>query len=511
MTWRPLLWLKLRQWASSVAFSPDGSQLASGSEDGTISIWCLNTGACLSTLDGSDEGLTMVDFSPDGKWLASASPHKVKLWLTTTLDLIRTFSCDNLLFTSPFLAFSPDSKYLAWKSHTTRIYHLSTHSFTRNSKDDFLKPLVFLPNSKQLLISDLDGMKIWDFVEGTRLITISGHPIEIGSATIIPNLNRVATGSRKASIQIWDLTTNLTINPVSQKFRDYGKADRIAVSPNGKYVATDYEFDSYLRLWDTTTWECLHLYEWLTITSYIGFSADSKILIVASSQGVIAKWDATTGEFITTLRSPWSHIEQLAFSPDSTYTTAAWVRSIDIKIWNISTNEHYQLVAPGIHEAIAFSPDSKYVAMSSFMQPITIWDLKTHSLVLRLFDETKARLVTFSSDGSHLITQKGRIALSKYPELHMSTPAAQSRDNDLDVGQEGSWIVCNGRKCLWVPADYRSSVSAAMANNIVFWCSPTRMWMFTFDKHRQNKKRSTSLSFDLGQPSKKLSRYYGND
>lgn len=38
MTWRPLLWLKLRQWASSVAFSPDGSQLASGSEDGTISI-----------------------------------------------------------------------------------------------------------------------------------------------------------------------------------------------------------------------------------------------------------------------------------------------------------------------------------------------------------------------------------------------------------------------------------------------------------------------------------------
>lgn len=355
-------------------------------------------------------------------------------------------------------------------------------------------------------------MKIWDFVEGIPLITISDHPIQIESATMISNLNRVATVSPNGSVQIWDLTTNLTTNAVSQKFRDYENAYHIAVSPNGKYVATAYQFDSSIRLWDTTTWECLHLGGTLEDTKYGGFSADSKILVQASRQGVITKWDTTTGESIKTLRSPWSYIEYLTFSPDLTYAAVWWWHSIDIEIWNISTNEHYQLVAPGFHvDSIAFSPDSKHVAISSLKQPITIWDLKTHSLVLRLFDETKARLVTFSSDGSHLITQKGRIALSKYPELHMSTPAAQSRDNDLDVGQEGSWIVCNGRKCLWVPADYRSSVSAAMANNIVFWCSPTRMWMFTFDKHRQNKKRSTSLSFDLGQPSKKLSRYYGND
>lgn len=106
-------------------------------------------------------------------------------------------------------------------------------------------------------------------------------------------------------------------------------------------MATAYQFDSSIRLWDTTTWECLHLGGTLEDTKYGGFSADSKILVQASRQGVITKWDTTTGESIKTLRSPWSYIEYLTFSPDLTYAAVWWWHSIGIEIWNISTNEHY--------------------------------------------------------------------------------------------------------------------------------------------------------------------------
>jgi WD40 repeat protein len=78
-------------WVSSVAFSPDGCLLASGSMDHTLRLWDVHTGQSLKTLSGHTNWLWSVAFSPDGHLLASGSADAtIKLWDVQTGECLKT-------------------------------------------------------------------------------------------------------------------------------------------------------------------------------------------------------------------------------------------------------------------------------------------------------------------------------------------------------------------------------------------------------------------------------------
>jgi WD40 repeat protein len=112
---------------SSVAFSPDGKRVVSGSGDHTVRLWDINTGSLLQTFKDHTNWVRSVAFSPDGKEVASGSDdNMVKLWNTDTGALLQTL--EGHLSTVSSVAFSPDGKRVVSSSgdNTVRLWDADT-------------------------------------------------------------------------------------------------------------------------------------------------------------------------------------------------------------------------------------------------------------------------------------------------------------------------------------------------------------------------------------------------
>jgi len=121
--------LQHRDWVNSVAFSPNGTTLASessGFNGGTIKLWDVATGNLLQTIPGDGSGFSSVAFSPDGTKLASGSSDgTIKLWNVATGNLIHTLQHGDWVRS---VAFSSDGKMLASGSSngTTKLWRKTT-------------------------------------------------------------------------------------------------------------------------------------------------------------------------------------------------------------------------------------------------------------------------------------------------------------------------------------------------------------------------------------------------
>ncbi|KIJ55996.1 hypothetical protein M422DRAFT_78458, partial [Sphaerobolus stellatus SS14] len=425
----------------SVAFSPDGKCIVSGSDNKTIQIWDAETGENVGEpLEGHTGGVVSVAFSPDGKHIVSGSYDKtIRIWNAETGKSVGG-PLEGHTGGVGSVAFSPDGKHIVSGSsdNTIRIWDAETGKNMGEPLEGHtccVGSVAFSPDGKHIVSGSFDQtIRIWDAETGENVgEPLKGHTGWVVSVAFSPDGKRIVSGSFDKTIRIWDSETG---ENVGEPLKGHtGGVWSVAFSPDGKCIVSG-SFDKTVRIWDAETGENvgepLEGHTGWTIQIWdaetgknvgepleghtggvvsVAFSPDGKHIhiVSGSSDKTIRIWDAETGENVgEPLEGHTGGVWSVAFSPDGKHIVSG---SDDetIRIWDAETGENVGEplgVYTGRVGSVAFSPDGKRIVSGSFDQTIRIWDAETGENVGEPLEGHTGWVwsVAFSPDGKHIVS-----------------------------------------------------------------------------------------------------------
>ena len=338
---------------TAVAWSSDGSRIATGSDDG-VRVWDAVTGENVLSLE-HDHRVESVAWSSDDGRIATGFGDGVRVWDAVTGKELLSLECGR-----------------------------------------GVESVVWSPDSSRIATGSFGAARVWDAVTGKELLSLErGHGVK--SVAWSPDGSRIVTSSTFDDARVWDDATEG--NVLSLEHDNLVKS--VSWSSDGRCIVASSV--GAAQVWDAVTGKELLSLERGHWVRLVAWSSDGGRIATGSDEGVRV-WDAVTGKELLTLEC--DYVTAVAWSPDSSRIATGSFGAA--RVWDAVTGKELLTLECGHGvKSVAWSPDSSRIATGSF-GAARVWDAVTGKELLSLERGRGVESVAWSPDGRRILTKTRR-------------------------------------------------------------------------------------------------------
>ena len=330
-----MLWLKLETGGTqlSATAGPVSTTPTDASLVEAISVDTVDQLELLSTLSGHNDHVYGLAFSGDGSQLASSSADKtIRSWDVASGQVGHTFSIREVTFNA--IALSPDGRLLAsaqaiWDVESGQMIHALSQA---------PGSVAFSPDGSILAAAGPEQpIKLWDVTSGQVAYTLDNETVDVThDIDFSPDGTRLAIGGHRydgtvvhGMVTVWQVQNGQFMPSFEQEVSE--GIHSVAFSPDGHLLASAGT-EGTTGLWDVTAGQAVHTLHGNGCYD-VAFSADGSLLATAGCDLTVKLWEVTSGRLVRTLPHG-CEVVSVVFSPDGTLLAAGGYDH-QIHLWGV--------------------------------------------------------------------------------------------------------------------------------------------------------------------------------
>jgi len=379
-------------WVTGVAVTPDGTRAISASSDRTLRVWDLESGQSMRTLEGHKDRVNAVAVTPDGTRAVSASSDQtLRVWDLESGRLVRNLKGHADVVHAVAITADGHVAISGSADHTLRVWDLEGGQLVRTlvGHMDGVNAVVAMPDGRRALSASADQtLRLWNLETGQSVRTLEGHTSSVTAVMLMPDGRRAISGSADHTLRTWDLESGRLMRTLE------GHTDWVTavVVPLDGRRAISASADRTLRMWDLERGQSVHQLAGYTdsITALALMPGGRRVALVSDYQ-LLRLWDLESGQLLTTLDEHRDWVTAVTITPDGRRAVSA---SADhtLRVWDLESGRSVRTLQGHLDvvSAVAVTPDGHRAISASADRTLRIWDLtsgrseRTHESLVNL-------------------------------------------------------------------------------------------------------------------------------